>query len=103
MDKFEFVNWPYERPMDLAKAKALRQLDGTWRPPMFRRPAWCGTLKPLNEKFTHYPNHPCQYLGNPEYGPVNGSGAATAATAAALPMLLEQQSAERQKQMQRQQ
>jgi hypothetical protein len=30
-----------------------------------------GTLKPLNQKFAGYANHPCRYLGDPDYGPVD--------------------------------
>ena len=90
VDKFEFVNWPYVRPVDLAKAQAAKQLDGTWRPPVFERPAWCGTLQPLNERFTHYPNHPCQYLGDPDYGPL-GDGNSTAVSAAAAGAPTQQQ------------
>jgi hypothetical protein len=43
VDKFEVVNWPYIRGTDLAKARRLGQLDGTWRPPVFERPNWCDT------------------------------------------------------------
>jgi len=105
VDKFEFVNWPYARPLDLAKAANLKQLDGSWRPPVFKRPSWCGNLKPMNEKFTHYANHPCNYLGDPEYGPLNGSSlaAATAAAAATGSQQRQQQSVAQLQQMQRQQ
>lgn len=43
-----------------------------------------GTLKPLNQKFARYSNHPCQYLGDPDYGPVDDAGGLGAYSTAAV-------------------
>lgn len=44
VDKFEYVNWPYLRPTATVTARRRGQLDGSWQPPVFKRPSWCDDM-----------------------------------------------------------